>query len=155
MFFGMRAQRRRDRQSSEDPVAVENAHELTIARWVEEGQRLFNVWQERVAHMTELQARLQRTLSPTSMTSESANRISTELVIRYLEKPGRYVLRRAQQEGAESEYSSVARFREAYQTSRRPDLSGSNTADNIASEDDEFEDDHVDDDVGLDEDDDE
>jgi predicted phage gp36 major capsid-like protein len=58
MFFGMRAQRRRDRQSSEDPVAVENAHELTIARWVEEGQRLFNVWQERVAHMTELQARL-------------------------------------------------------------------------------------------------
>ena len=58
MLFGMRAQRRRDRQSSEDPVAVENAHELTIARWVEEGQRLFNVWQQRVAHMTELQARL-------------------------------------------------------------------------------------------------
>jgi len=58
MLFGMRAQRRRDRQSREDPVAVENAHELTIARWVEEGQRLFNVWQERVAHVTELQARL-------------------------------------------------------------------------------------------------
>ena len=37
---------------------MENAHELTIARWVEEGQRLFNVWQERVAHVTELQARL-------------------------------------------------------------------------------------------------
>jgi uncharacterized small protein (DUF1192 family) len=55
MLFGMRA-RRRDRR--EHPVAVENAHELTIARWVEEGQRLFNVWQERVAHVTELQARL-------------------------------------------------------------------------------------------------
>ena len=54
----MRAQRRRDRQRKEDPVAAENAHELTIARWVEEGQRLFNVWQERVAHVTELQARL-------------------------------------------------------------------------------------------------
>ena len=56
MLFGMRAQRRRDR--SEHPVAVENAHELTIARWVDEGQRLFNVWQERVAHVTELQVRL-------------------------------------------------------------------------------------------------
>jgi hypothetical protein len=56
MLFGMRAQRRRDRRK--DPVAPENAHELTIARWVEEGQRLFNVWQERVAHVTELQARL-------------------------------------------------------------------------------------------------
>ena len=56
MLFGMRAQRRRDRR--EHPVAVENAHELTIARWVEEGQRLFNVWQERIAHVTELQARL-------------------------------------------------------------------------------------------------
>jgi predicted phage gp36 major capsid-like protein len=52
----MRARRRRDRR--EHPVAVENAHEPTIARWVEEGQRLFNVWQERVAHVTELQARL-------------------------------------------------------------------------------------------------
>lgn len=55
-MLGMRAQRRRDRR--EDPVAVENAHELTIGRWIEEGQRLFNVWQERVAHVTELQARL-------------------------------------------------------------------------------------------------
>ena len=56
MLFGMRAERRRNRR--EHPVAVENAHELTIARWVEEGQRLFNVWQERVTHVTELQARL-------------------------------------------------------------------------------------------------
>ena len=56
VLFGMRAQRRRDRR--EHDVAMENAHELTIARWVEEGQRLFNVWQERVAHVTELQARL-------------------------------------------------------------------------------------------------
>jgi hypothetical protein len=56
MLFGMRAQRRRDRRRG--PVAAENAHELTIARWVEEGQRLFNVWQERVAHVTELQVRL-------------------------------------------------------------------------------------------------
>jgi hypothetical protein len=56
ILFGMRAQRRRDRR--ERPVGVENAHEITIARWVEEGQRLFNVWKERVAHVTELQARL-------------------------------------------------------------------------------------------------
>ena len=56
MLFGMRAQRRRDRR--DHPVAAENAPELTIARWVEEGQRLFNVWQERIAHVTELQARL-------------------------------------------------------------------------------------------------
>ena len=57
MLFGMRAQRQRDR-SKGNPVAAENSHELTMARWVEEGQRLFNVWQERVAHVTELQARL-------------------------------------------------------------------------------------------------
>lgn len=48
ILFRMCAQRRRDRQSRENPVAVENAHELTIASWVEEGQRLFNVWQERL-----------------------------------------------------------------------------------------------------------
>jgi TolA-binding protein len=58
VLFGMRAQQRRDRKSRQNPVATENSHELTIAHWVEEGQRLFNVWQERVAHVTELQARL-------------------------------------------------------------------------------------------------
>jgi DNA repair ATPase RecN len=58
MLFGVRAQRRRDRQTRENQITVENVHELPIARWVEEGQRLFNVWQERVAHVTELQARL-------------------------------------------------------------------------------------------------
>jgi hypothetical protein len=31
MLFGMRTQRRRARQSGENPVAVENAHEHTIA----------------------------------------------------------------------------------------------------------------------------
>ncbi len=59
VLFGRRAQRRRDGQGKEAPVALENAHESTIARWVEEGQRLFSVWQERVAHVTELQARLE------------------------------------------------------------------------------------------------
>jgi DNA repair ATPase RecN len=58
MVFATRAQRRRERQSEVGHIVPENANEFTIARWIEEGQQLFNVWQERVAHVTELQSRL-------------------------------------------------------------------------------------------------
>src|SRR6202011_2729762 len=53
-----RAQRRRERQSEEGRMAPENAREVALARWIEEGRQLFNSWQERVERVDELQGRL-------------------------------------------------------------------------------------------------
>ena len=58
MAFGRRAQRRIERQSEVRHIVPENADQVPIARWIEEGKQLFNLWQERVAQVTELQSRL-------------------------------------------------------------------------------------------------
>ena len=58
MVFGRRAERRRERQSEVRHIVREKADEVPIARWIEEGKQLFNLWQERVAQVTELQSRL-------------------------------------------------------------------------------------------------
>ena len=58
MAFGRRAQRRIERQSQARRIIPENADQVPIARWIEEGKQLFNLWQERVAQVTELQSRL-------------------------------------------------------------------------------------------------
>ena len=58
MAFGRRAQRRRERQSEVRHVIPDNADQVPIARWIEEGKQLFNLWQERVAQVTELRSRL-------------------------------------------------------------------------------------------------
>ena len=58
MVFGRRAERRRERQSEVRHIVPENAHEVPIGRWIEEGKQLFNLWQERVAQVTELRSRL-------------------------------------------------------------------------------------------------
>ncbi|HSL47708.1 MAG TPA: hypothetical protein VK878_01485 [Candidatus Deferrimicrobiaceae bacterium] len=52
-----RARRRRERREQER-MAPEKADEVAIARWVEEGRQLFNLWQERVERVNELQSRL-------------------------------------------------------------------------------------------------
>jgi uncharacterized protein HemX len=61
MVFATRAQRGRERQSAEGRMAPENAHAVALARWIEEGRQLFNLWQERVERLTELQSRLEAT----------------------------------------------------------------------------------------------
>ena len=61
MMFATRAQRGRERQSQEGRMAPENAHEVALARWIEEGRQLFTLWQERVERLTELQSRLAAT----------------------------------------------------------------------------------------------
>ena len=58
VVFAMRAQRRRERRSEEGRMAPENAREVALARWIEEGRQLFNIWQERVERFDELQGRL-------------------------------------------------------------------------------------------------
>jgi vacuolar-type H+-ATPase subunit I/STV1 len=58
MVFGRRAERRRAGQSEVHHVVPDRGDEVPIARWIEEGKQLFNVWQERVAQVTELQSRL-------------------------------------------------------------------------------------------------
>ena len=58
VVFATRAQRRRARQSEESRIAPENAREVALARWIEEGRQLFNIWQERVERFDELQGRL-------------------------------------------------------------------------------------------------
>ena len=58
VVFATRAQRRRERQSEEGRMAPENAREVALARWIEEGRQLFNIWQERVERFDELQGRL-------------------------------------------------------------------------------------------------
>ena len=58
MVFGRRAERRRAGQSAVHHVVPDRGDEVPIARWIEEGKQLFNVWQERIAQVTELQSRL-------------------------------------------------------------------------------------------------
>jgi hypothetical protein len=58
VVFATRAQRRRERQSEEVRMAPENAREVALARWIEEGRQLFNIWRERVERFNELQGRL-------------------------------------------------------------------------------------------------
>jgi hypothetical protein len=58
MMLGRWTQRRSERQSEVGPVVPENANEIPIARWIEEGRRLFNLWQERVGQAAELRSRL-------------------------------------------------------------------------------------------------
>jgi len=58
LVFATRTRRRRKRQSGESPVAPENAHAAALGQWIEEGRRLFNLWQERVERRDELQGRL-------------------------------------------------------------------------------------------------
>jgi uncharacterized protein HemX len=58
MLFATRTRRRRERQNEESRVAPENAHAVALARWIEEGRQLLNLWQERVERLDELQGRL-------------------------------------------------------------------------------------------------
>lgn len=58
VVLATRAQRRRERQSEKGPMAPENTHGVAMARWIEEGRQLFNLWQERVERLDELQGRL-------------------------------------------------------------------------------------------------
>ncbi len=58
VVFVMRAQLRRERQTEVGHIVPENANEVPIAQWIEEGRQLFNLWQERVGQVTELQSRL-------------------------------------------------------------------------------------------------
>jgi len=53
--------RRRERQSEEGRIAPETPRALVMARWIEEGRQLFNLWQERVERLDELQHRLAAT----------------------------------------------------------------------------------------------
>ena len=50
--------RRRDDQRETVAPAPESPDHVAIARWVEEGRQLFNVWQERVERLDELQGRI-------------------------------------------------------------------------------------------------
>jgi hypothetical protein len=50
--------RRRARQRVTEQATPARADEVAIARWVEEGQRLFIHWQERIERLDELQGRL-------------------------------------------------------------------------------------------------
>jgi uncharacterized protein HemX len=61
VVFATRAQRRRERKSQEGRVAPENAYEVALPRWIEEGRQLFNLWQQRVERFTELQSQLAAT----------------------------------------------------------------------------------------------
>jgi len=58
VVFATRAQRRWERQSEKGRMAPENAREVALARWIEEGRQIFNIWQERVERFDELQGRL-------------------------------------------------------------------------------------------------
>jgi len=58
MVFGRRTRRQKEHQSQVRHIISNNADEVTIARWVEEGKQLFNFWQERVGQVTELRSRL-------------------------------------------------------------------------------------------------
>jgi vacuolar-type H+-ATPase subunit I/STV1 len=59
MVVGRQAERWRAGKSEVHHVVPEDAHEVPIARWIEEGKQLFNLWQKRVAQVTELQSRLE------------------------------------------------------------------------------------------------
>jgi chromosome segregation ATPase len=51
-----RARRRRARLVEEDRVSP--ASDLDVARWIEEGRRLFILWQERIERLNELRSQL-------------------------------------------------------------------------------------------------
>jgi len=51
-----RARRRRGRSAEEHPVTRER--DLDVANWIDEGRRLFTLWQERIERLGELQSRL-------------------------------------------------------------------------------------------------
>jgi hypothetical protein len=57
VMFATRA-RRRERQSQAGRTAPEHAHEVSLARWIEEGRQLFNLWQDKVEARDELHSRL-------------------------------------------------------------------------------------------------
>jgi len=59
MVLGRRAQRRKEHQTELRHIVPDNADEVSIGRWIEEGKQLFNLWQERVGQVTELQSRLE------------------------------------------------------------------------------------------------
>ncbi len=54
------AARTRRRADHRETVALapESPDQVAIARWIEEGRQLFNLWQERVERLDELQGRL-------------------------------------------------------------------------------------------------
>jgi hypothetical protein len=52
-----RRRRRDDHRAAAEPPP-ESLDPVAIARWVEEGRQLFNLWQERVERLEELQGRL-------------------------------------------------------------------------------------------------
>lgn len=56
-LFAARA-RRRERQRERERLARERVDEVPVGRWVEEGRRLLNHWQERIERLDELQSRL-------------------------------------------------------------------------------------------------
>ena len=58
VVFTTRARRRPERLSQEGRVASENAHEVALGRWIEEGRQLFNRWQDEVERLDDLQGRL-------------------------------------------------------------------------------------------------
>ena len=58
VVLATRAQRRRERQREMDRATPERLDEAAIAYWVEEGRRLFNLWQERADRVAKLQGRL-------------------------------------------------------------------------------------------------
>lgn len=51
-----RARRRRGRSAEEHPVTRER--DLDVGNWIDEGRRLFTLWQERIERLSELQSRL-------------------------------------------------------------------------------------------------
>ena len=59
VVFATRTRRRRERQSDEGRIAPETPR--AMARWIEEGRQLFNLGQERVEPLDELQHRLAAT----------------------------------------------------------------------------------------------
>jgi len=56
MVFATRTRRRWERQRDESRVGPEDAH--AMARWIEEGRQLLNLWRVRVERLDELQGRL-------------------------------------------------------------------------------------------------
>lgn len=57
VVLAARSRRRDDHRETAEP-APEGPDQVAIARWVEEGRQLFNLWQERVERLDELQGRL-------------------------------------------------------------------------------------------------
>jgi hypothetical protein len=58
VVLGARRRRRDDHHREPAGPAPESPDQVVIARWVEEGRQLFNLWQDRVERLDELQGRL-------------------------------------------------------------------------------------------------